>query len=140
MYYVWIYYPFYNVLCVFINWMDLFTHLSNAIGYNNSSNIQMNMNVNIDIVNYISPLFYNEHFVSANVLYILLMLHYIMFVYKSLWKLNSFYKIKHEYKNKLRLKQSELEIINFDYVMELLIALQERENFCRVKDTITHNS
>ena len=121
----------------FINWMDLFAHLSNAIGYTNSSNIQMNMNVNIDIINYISPLFYYEHFVSANVLYILLMLYYIMFIYKSLWKLNSFYKIKHVYKNKLRLKQSELEIISFDYVMELLISLQERENFCRVKDTIT---
>ena len=121
----------------FINWMDLFAHLSNATGYNSSSNIQTNVNVNIDVVNYISPLFYYEHFVIANVLYTLFMLYYIMFVYRALWKLNSFYKIKHVYKSKLHLKQSELEIISFDYVMELLIALQERENFCRVKDNIT---
>ena len=100
----------------FIIWMDLFVNWSNVTGNNNSSNIQMN--IYIGIVNYVSLLFYYEHFVIANVLYILL-----MFVYRFLWSLNSFYKIKHVYKNKLSLKQSELEIISFNYVLNLLISL-----------------
>ena len=95
------------------------------------------INEKIELTSYISNKNFKKHISSAVILYILLNLYYFQFFLSSIYKFLSARNTYYIYKNKLRVKQSDLENMTFDNIANLLIELQKKDNFCRVKDTLT---
>lgn len=108
----------------FIEWEKLLT-------------LDQDLNEKIELTLYISNKRFKNHISSAIILYILLNLYYFQFFLSSIYKYLSARNTYYIYKNKLRVKQSDLENMSFDSIADLLIELQKKDNFCRVKDTLT---
>lgn len=96
-----------------------------------------NPDENIELSNYISTKNIKNHPFSAFLLYILLMYYYSNFLFVSFKKFFSVKNIHKVYKYKLHINEGDLETISFNYIMSQLIELQEKENYCRVKETLT---
>lgn len=91
----------------------------------------------IELTNYISNRLFKKYIYSAIYIYVLLMIYFILFSYSSIRNLISMKKMHSIYRHKLHLKTKDLENLSFDAIMNLIIDLQQKENFCRVKETVT---
>ena len=90
--------------------------------------------INLQEIFNFSYFFSSKHLIMF---YFLFLFYYIWFFMKSLRTVVKMRKIREIFKQKLKMKQNELENINFIEVIDKLIDLQNKENFCRVKDNLT---
>lgn len=91
----------------------------------------------IELTHYVSTRLFKEHKYSAVYIYILLMVYFMLFLYGSIGNLIAMRKIHSVYRHKLHLKTKDLETLSFDSIMNLIIDLQQKENFCRIKETVS---
>lgn len=64
-------------------------------------------------------------------------LYIIITLYKYISYISEMKSIRDIYKNKLGIKQKELENLTFNHIINKLISLQDTENYCRVKEKLT---
>ena len=130
------------------------TNITNNTNINNTNNYSIYNNITnnntmpnnntyetskqfYELKNYISFSLFYRHKIAAIIFY-LLFIHYLLgYFYSCIIFLNRMKYIKNIYKNKFYLKSKDLERISFNNILNLLIDLQNKENFCRVKDTLT---
>ena len=72
----------------------------------------------------------------ASFLYSIYFLYYAIYVLKYFDYLVKMKKIKNIYESKLNIDEEELENLTFNHIINRLIILQEKENYCRIKDKI----
>ena len=119
-----------------------FTNITN-LGVNNTNitnnNITKNNSVKnfYELSNYISFSLFFKHKIFAIILYFLFLNYLIRYFYSCLFFLRNMKFIKGIYKNKFHFHSKDLERISFNNILSLLIDLQEKENYCRIKDTLT---
>ena len=111
------------------------------LNVNSTINTIINNNYTVDefyeLKNYISlSLFYRHKFIAIG-FYFLLMHYLIAYFYSSLVFLFRMKFIREIYKNKFYLHTKDLERISFNNIINLVIDLQNKENYCRVKDNLT---
>ena len=94
-------------------------------------------NEKIELTAYISNKNFESHKFFAFTFYSMLLIYYLKFMIGSIYKFYNARTTHFIYKNKLRVRQSDLEMMTFDQICDLIIELQKKENFCRVKDTLT---
>ena len=92
---------------------------------------------NIELSTFISSNYFYNHKYLAYGLYILLMNYYAYFFFSSINLISSLKRIHSIYHHKLHLRTKNLESLYFDDILKLLIILQEKEAYCRIKDTLT---
>jgi autophagy-related protein 9 len=92
---------------------------------------------NIELSNFISSKYFYNHKYLAYGFYFLLMNYYLYFFFSSLNKISSLKRIYQIYHHKLHLRTKNLESLYFDDIIKLLIILQEKEGYCRIKDNLT---
>ena len=92
---------------------------------------------NIELSNFISSKYFYNHKYLAYGFYFLLMNYYLYFFFSSLNKISSLKRIYQIYHHKLHLRTKNLESLYFDDILTLLIILQEKEGYCRIKDNLT---
>ena len=92
---------------------------------------------NIELSSFISSKYFYNHKYLAYGFYILLMNYYLYFFYSSINLINSLKRIYKIYHHKLHLRTKNLESLYFDDIIKLLIILQEKEGYCRIKDNLT---
>ena len=122
-----------------------FTNNTNIIINNNNTNKINITNITInntvetiyELKNYFSFSTFHKHKIIAIIIYLLFMQYLINYFYSSILFLLRMKYIKNIYENKFYLKSKDLEIISFNHILDLLIDLQNKENFCRIKDKIT---
>ena len=90
-----------------------------------------------ELKNYISFSFVYKHKIIAIIFYFLFMHYLIKYFYSCLKFLKRMKFIKGIYKDKFYLQTKDLERISFNNILNLLIDLQNKENYCRVKDKLT---
>ena len=90
-----------------------------------------------ELKNYFSFSLFFKHKIIAIILYFLFMHYLIAYFYSSLIFLKRMKFIKGIFKNKLYLHTKDLGRISFNNILDLLIELQNKENYCRVKDKLT---
>ena len=90
-----------------------------------------------ELKNYISFSLFYKHKIIAIIFYLLFMHYLLKYFYTSLVFLKRMKYIKGIYKDKFYLQTKDLERISFNNILNLLIDLQNKENYCRVKDKLT---
>ena len=90
-----------------------------------------------ELKNYISFSSFYKHKTTAIIFYFLFMHYLIGYFYSCIIFLKKMKYIKNIYKNKFCLNSKDLERISFNNILDLLIDLQNKENYCRVKDTLS---
>ena len=90
-----------------------------------------------ELKNYISFSLFYKHKIIAIIFYFLFMHYLLKYFYTCLVFLKRMKYIKGIYKDKFYLQTKDLERISFNNILNLLIDLQNKENYCRVKDKLT---
>ena len=91
----------------------------------------------IELTTFISSKYFSNHKYTAIIFYFLLMHYYFYFFYSSINSLSSMKTIYNIYHDKFHLRTKNLESLYFDDIINLIIILQEKEGFCRIKDYLT---
>lgn len=104
---------------------------------NNDKTIIRNSILNIELSKYISMNILKNHFLLVIICYILLMYHFFQYLFSALTFLFRMKTIHRIFKKKMYLHNKDLESISFNDIMNLLINLQNKESYCRVKDNLT---
>ena len=120
-------------------------NISNFINNNSTNKINMNNTIIanntvesiFDLKNYFSFSTYYRHKTFALIIYILFMQYLINYFYNCILFLIRMKNIRGIYKTKFNLNTRDLERISFNNILDLLIDLQNKENYCRVKDKLT---
>lgn len=122
-----------------LNFTNIVNNTNKTI-FNNSNIPITNSNITNEIIelsDFISFNFYKNHESLTLFIYILFMYYFISYFLASIKFINRMKYIHEIYKKKLYLHTKDLESISFNDIMNLLINLQNNENYCRVKETLT---
>ena len=90
-----------------------------------------------ELKNYISFSSFYRHKMTAIIFYFLFMHYLIGYFYSCIIFLKKMKYIKSIFREKFYLKSNDLERITFNNILDLLIDLQNKENYCRVKDSLS---
>ena len=113
------------------------TNLKNSNITNNNITNNNSIETIYELKNYISFSLFYRHKIFAIFLYLLFLHYLISYFYSCLFFLKKMRFIKSIYKNKFHLHTKDLERISFNNILSLLIDLQDKESYCRIKDTLT---
>ena len=98
---------------------------------NNSCNLILLIYRNTNIFEFIFS------YSFSSLLYLLFLMYFALISVKTFQFTNEMFNIKLIYETKLGISEDELENFSFGEIIEKLIVLQKKENFCRIKENLT---